>query len=195
MDLGPGGLPFKERLKRYDTPGDAHYLTFSCYRRQRFLDTDDRCLWLATALTQACRNHAMSVCGYVFMPEHAHILVHPHHPVYDTARFVQAIKLSVTNKAQALRRSADLPESVWDPYLDIQPNGSVHFRFWQRGGGYDRNVSDERAIADVLEYIHNNPVKRGLCETPQDWIWSSARAYAGLDNGPVPIEIISMGGR
>jgi putative transposase len=28
-----------------------------------------------------------------------------------------------------------------------------------------------------LEYIHNNPAKRGLCERALDWKWSSARWY------------------
>jgi hypothetical protein len=26
-------------------------------------------------------------------------------------------------------------------------------------------------------YIHNNPVKRGLCQKARDWRWSSARFY------------------
>ncbi len=30
-----------------------------------------------------------------------------------------------------------------------------------------------------IEYIHFNPVKRGLVERGADWKWSSARDYAG----------------
>ena len=29
----------------------------------------------------------------------------------------------------------------------------------------------------TLEYIHNNPVTRGLCRRAPDWKWSSARYY------------------
>lgn len=32
-----------------------------------------------------------------------------------------------------------------------------------------------------LEYIHNNPVKRGYVDHPEHWRWSSARNYAGLE--------------
>jgi hypothetical protein len=37
----------------------------------------------------------------------------------------------------------------------------------------------------MIEYIHNNPVRRGLCVNPTDWIWSSARFYAGVSNVPI----------
>ena len=42
----------------------------------------------------------------------------------------------------------------------------------------DSDLSNE-AIAASLEYIHNNPAKRGLCREAVDWKWSSARHYAG----------------
>jgi putative transposase len=45
---------------------------------------------------------------------------------------------------------------------DRQPNGDVHYRFWQRGGGYDRNVFESATVCKQIEYIHNNPVRRGL---------------------------------
>jgi putative transposase len=39
----------------------------------------------------------------------------------------------------------------------------------------------------IIDYIHLNPVRRGLVERPEDWAWSSARWYAGLR--PVPLEM------
>ncbi len=61
----------------------------------------------------------------------------------------------------------------------MQSNGEVHYRFWQRGGGYDRNVIEPATLEMMIEYSHNNPVRRGLVEKPTDWIWSSARFYSG----------------
>ncbi|QVL48741.1 MAG: hypothetical protein KFB96_24850 [Thiocapsa sp.] len=34
-------------------------------------------------------------------------------------------------------------------------------------------------LRQKLEYIHNNPVKRGFVDAPEHWRWSSARGYAG----------------
>ncbi len=43
------------------------------------------------------------------------------------------------------------------------------------------------ALRAAIEYIHGNPVRRGLVATAEDWEWSSARWYAGL--GPVKLEM------
>ena len=57
----------------------------------------------------------------------------------------------------------------------------MEYRFWQQGGGYDRNFDNVAAAWASVEYIHRNPVRRGLVDCPTDWTWSSARWYAGLD--------------
>ncbi|MCU1310433.1 MAG: hypothetical protein JWO20_1558 [Candidatus Angelobacter sp.] len=44
--------------------------------------------------------------------------------------------------------------------------------FWQ-ARYYDLNVWSERKRIEKLRYMHRNPVKRGLAETPEDWEWSS----------------------
>jgi len=58
-------------------------------------------------------------------------------------------------------------------------SGLPSYRFWQRGGGYDRNLVSKQAVLNSIEYIHNNPVRKGLVKSPEDWNWSSAGFYAG----------------
>ena len=40
----------------------------------------------------------------------------------------------------------------------------MHYRFWQRGGGYDRNATDPAAARAMIELIHNNRVHAGVGE-------------------------------
>ena len=54
-------------------------------------------------------------------------------------------------------------------------DGTTTHRFWQRGAGYDRNSWTPCHIREAIVYIHDNPVKRGLCDKPTDWPWSIAR--------------------
>ena len=42
----------------------------------------------------------------------------------------------------------------------------------------------------MIEYLHANPVRRGLVAKVENWEWSSARWYAGMR--PVPIEMDAM---
>lgn len=61
-------------------------------------------------------------------------------------------------------------------------------RFWLRGGGYDRNVFSAKEIEEKIAYIHANPVRRGLVERPEDWVWSSVRWWQGRREGELPCD-------
>jgi putative transposase len=51
------------------------------------------------------------------------------------------------------------------------------FRYWQEGPGYDRNLNQPRSVLASIDYLHLNPVRRGLCQRADQWKWSSARWY------------------
>jgi REP element-mobilizing transposase RayT len=51
-------------------------------------------------------------------------------------------------------------------------------RYWSR------LLEDEAHVVAVVTYIAANPVRAGLCERPEQWPWSSARAAAGVARAP-----------
>ncbi len=167
--------PTKQKYKtcrRYDTPGDAHSLTFNCFHARAFLSKDRTRLWLIDALSKAHQRLEFDIWAYVIMPEHCHILIFPRRPTYSISRILEAIKLPVTRRAKKyLQRT--VPESL-QMMRDEQPNGQVAYRFWQRGGGHDRNLFEPKAIHAEIEYIHNNPVKKGLVREASQYRYSSA---------------------
>ena len=57
---------------------------------------------------------------------------------------------------------------------------------WQKRF-YDFNVWSARKRVEKLRYMHRNPVQRGLVESPELWPWSSYRAYAFGEPGPIRI--------
>jgi putative transposase len=180
----------RKRLVRHNTPGEAHALTFSCFRRQQFLNRDRTRNWLVEALDRARTEHHFHIWAYVIMPEHAHVLIWPTESEYDVSDILSSVKQSVAKKAIVfVRRHAPLFLAHME---DRQPNGNVHHRFWQRGGGFDRNVIEPAATHAQIEYFHGNPVRRRLCERPEDWLWSSAADYAGLRTGPLRIDFESV---
>jgi len=61
------------------------------------------------------------------------------------------------------------------------------FRIWEERF-YDFNVRTERKRIEKLRCIHRNPVERGLVESPELWPWSSFRAYAFGEVGPVKVK-------
>jgi hypothetical protein len=52
---------------------------------------------------------------------------------------------------------------------------------------YDFNVWSAQKQTEKVKYMHWNPVKRGLVERPEQWLWSSIRAYLYSETGPVRV--------
>ncbi|MEM6260237.1 MAG: transposase [Planctomycetota bacterium] len=165
----------------YNTPGHAHELTFTCYRRIPFLSKDRSRQWLADAVNDACTKHHYRLWAYVFMPEHVHLVVWPEQTDYDIASFRRDIKSPVARHGITyLEQNA--PELLTT--ITKQRGGRKERLFWQQGGGYDRNIDNTKTLISVIAYIHFNPVRRGLVVKPEDWEWSSARWYRDQLEGP-----------
>ena len=70
----------QKRRVRYDEPGQARALTFSCYRRFQFHSRDRTRNWFVEALEEARKNGRSIFGPLVIMPEHVHLLVYPREP-------------------------------------------------------------------------------------------------------------------
>src|SRR5207249_1359698 len=79
-------------------------------------------------------------------------------------------------------------DPAWLARLAVQEGKRLRHRFWQPGAGYDRNVTSSKTLRAMIEYIHANPVRRGLVDHAVDWQWSSARWFAGLDTVKIAMD-------
>jgi putative transposase len=150
-------------LKRFQHEGEDHFITFSCSQRRPYFSAPAARDVFLESLEVMRERYEFEVLGYVVMPEHVHLLLsepadHEHHAL-STA--LQALKISVS------RRLGERP-------------------FWQRRY-YDFNVFSNDKRMEKLRYAHRNPVKRGLVEKPEAWVWSSFRFYLDGQSGPVKI--------
>jgi putative transposase len=154
-----------------EQPGHARFLTFSCYRRLPLLRNDGIRRLFLEQLRQTCMDQHIRLLAWVLMPEHVHLIVFPE-SAPDLRRFTHSLKQPV---AQAvLRRWKQLHAPIL-PRI-AYPGG---YRFWQTGGGFDRNMFEPEVIWRTIDYMHHNPVRSGLVAAALDYPWSSARWYAG----------------
>ena len=158
-------------------------LTFSCYRRGALLVDEPHRLIVARALEAAFQKHGWLLNAFVFMPEHVHLLCVPW---AEGASGAEDLLYAIKRPASSRVKLRMLEEG--DPRLEgltiLERPGKWCFRFWQEGPGHDRNIRDGDELGAVIEYIHKNPVKRGLCASPEEWVWSSARQYVNLPVSP-----------
>jgi len=118
------------------------------------------------------------------MPEHVHLMLVPNLPRCPVPAILKELKEPFA------RAVISRWKSLGAPILTRLVDSRQQTRFWQRGGGYDRNIVSEKELFEKLSYIHTNPVTRGLVERPTDWKWSSARAYAGEADVLIKVEPI-----
>lgn len=171
---------------RRDETRTPRFLTFSCHRRLQLLGTRQWRDAFVESLRAARDRHGFGLIAWVVMPEHVHLILLPGGVPDRVAvpEIMRGIKQPVAQRA--IRRWRILDAAVLD-----RIRVGERYRYWQAGGGYDRNLRDADALSAAVEYVHWNPVKRGLVEEPTDWAWSSARWYAGEREGQVPIDRVS----
>ena len=116
---------------------------------------------LAEALREAHQRQGFRLTAWVFLPDHWHAIIYPPHPL-TVSQAMKAVKLS--SMILINRRRGETAE------------------LWQ-GRFFDRALRTVKEYNKRVEYIHLNPVRRGLVSNPQDWRWSSVLEYSGGDAG------------
>jgi putative transposase len=163
-------------LRRFHSGGDEHFITSSCYHRQPFLASAPRHDLFLHILEEVREKYQFVVWGYVVMPEHFHLLISEPRK-RNLAVAMQVLKQRVSFRCRRKKKTAG-QMALWQAEL---PRA-----FWQKRS-YDFNVFTQRKHAEKLDYMHNNPVKRGLVESPELWRWSSFRTYRFGEPGPVKL--------
>jgi putative transposase len=147
-------------LIRRQQAGHLHFITVSCHRHANILGTPAARNILQQILEDTRRKYHFYIVGYVFMSNHIHLLI----TEPDRARLSTAIQ--VIKQRFSCTRSE---EFVWEPRY------------------HDFNVFTAAKKVEKLRYMHRNPVKAGLVDQPDEWQWSSFRAYAHNDDHPILI--------
>jgi putative DNA methylase len=93
-----------------------------------------------------------TVHAWVIMPNHVHALFTPTEE-WTLARILHSWK---SFSAREANKVLDRTGEFWQPEY------------------FDRAIRNEKVFITAVEYIEHNPVKAGLCQTPQDWKFSSA---------------------
>lgn len=130
-------------------------------RIEQYLDSGTGSCWLADAVIAQTTEQALRyfdgqryrLHAWVVMPNHVHALLTP------SARETLSSIIHSWKSFTAKRANAILGREG---------------AFWQREY-FDRTVRNEKHFYDAIIYIHNNPLKAGLCADPTDWQFSSAR--------------------
>jgi putative transposase len=157
-------------LTRIYGQGHLHFITFSCYHRLPLLKEAPSRNTFVQELSLTRTGMNFRLVGYVVMPNHVHLLISEPQPEMPSAA-IQKLKQRVSHKIHKSKFNPEPHPSFWET------------RF------YDFNVYSTGKRKETLNYMHANPVIRGLVRHAQDWPWSSWSFYMKDEPGLVPIDV------
>jgi len=145
---------------------------------------------IVDSLNYCIHNKGLVLNAWVLMTNHLHFIGRCNEP-HKMSDFLRDFK-KFTSK-QLTAAIVEIPESRRDWLLDKfsfearRTSRAENYKIWQ-----DNNHPIDLQEIDPdqkLNYIHENPVKAGIVEFPEQYLYSSARDYTGI-KGLVDIEII-----
>ncbi len=144
------------------------------------------------SLNYCVGNKGLVVHAYVIMSNHIHIIISKSSSDTSFSAIMRDFKkFTATHIIKAIKEN--IQESRQDWILKAllitgkRNANNKNYQFWQQ---HNHPIQIEGEMIDQkLEYIHYNPVKAGWVLEPQEFYYSSARNYAGLE---IPLKISSI---
>jgi len=126
----------------------------------------------------------LRIFGYVVMPEHVHLVLHPSDEI-KLGPLIGEIKSKSASRIIS-RDFVTFPNDCL-----VSKGGEQRWAFWQPRC-YDHNCRTSEAVVEKINYCHNNPVKRGLVSEAAQWRWSSCNWYNGVTDVPLAMDELGI---
>ena len=118
----------------------------------------------------------LSLHGYVIMENHLHLLASAHDLSAQIAAFKSFTARSLIDRLKQRQQNIWLTQLIAGKRL--HKTTQTH-QLWQEGS-HPQALFNEVAFRQKLDYIHDNPVRRGYVDAPAHWRYSSSRNYLSL---------------
>ena len=173
-------------MKWKNIPGDTHtfFITGTIAGWHPLLEQAEARRILLADFDFYRGKYGCRVAAYVLMPEHYHLILDVNQPTHLHEWLRDAHSHSAHELARWLVTAKD--ENELRRYRDM-PHGNAKLAVWKeqaRAVG----IITQRVLRVKIEYIHANPVRRGLVASPGEWPWSSWRSYYLGDNSPFRVD-------
>ncbi len=179
-----------ERFKFY-SDGALFFVTFSVIEWLPVFVSEAACRIMTDSLTFCHHNKGLRVNAFVVMPTHFHAIL-----FHDSFQ-ADALEKSVVEFRKFTGRSladfcmTNLPKCFGDT-LRLEAGADRDRRLWQPSR-HPELINTESFWQTKIDYLHENPVRKGLVAKPEHWRFSSAAFWMsdGKHAADVPISAIA----
>jgi REP element-mobilizing transposase RayT len=171
---------------RFHIEGHVYYITTVIYNRLPIFTRPSFIVPLYDSLNFYRHHQQFKLLGYVFMPDHIHLIIWPFgsatvseimrdYKKFTSTRIVRQAKVEgIDEWTRAFQRAG-------------RETGRSTHKVWQ-DSFWDVNIYSEPFLRQKLNYVHRNPVRAGLVEKPEDYVYSSYRNYVAGEEWLVEID-------
>ena len=129
-------------------------------------------------------NYGLAVYAYVILDNHFHMVCQ----AIELSKVMQACK---RHTARKIIQQLEIDGKIWilnlmSYYKKRHKTGSEH-QLWQEGF-HPQQILSDKMLNQKVEYLHHNPVRRGIVSEPEHWVYSSASDFILNRKGIIEIQ-------
>jgi len=165
----------RSRNKVYE-PTHPHFITCTVLHWLPIFTNQESVQILIDSLSHLQKNDNLTIFSYVILENHLHLIAQSDDirksmqkfkafTAYELLKLLQKQNATTLLKQFAFHKKAHKIKST--------------YQIWEEGF-HPKLIISEKMMLEKINYIHQNPVKRGYIEEAEHWRYSSARDYQGI---------------
>lgn len=171
-------------------PGvDLYYVTTTIVEWQNVFTGSPYFDVILNSLRFCAANKGLHLHAYVIMPNHAHYIL----SVDENERFPDIMRDFNTHTSREITKllEADSRLQILEVFAEAarRDGRGNKYKVWQ-DGFHPLALATPDFTAQKLNYLHNNPVRKGYVDQPEQWRYSSARNYLLGDESLIKVELL-----
>ncbi len=172
----------RSRYKIYE-PTHPHFITCTILHWIPIFTRVDTTQIIFDSLKYLQKNSNLKIFAYVILENHLHLIVQSDDIAKDITRFKSFTARKIIDYLKANNVKTILDQLH---FYKKTHKADREYQLWQEGI-QPKLIQGEQMMRERIDYIHNNPVKRGYVDKAEHWRYSSARDYEGV-RGLVEVE-------
>ena len=158
---------------RINAENAAHFITSTVVEWLPVFTTSACCDILVRSFDY-CRQHkGLRIYAWVILDNHFHAIVSGPNLAETLRDLMKFTARQILDQLKLEGRQWLLNQLAY--FCAAHKRESVH-QVWQEGV-HPQSIASDEMMLQKLEYLHNNPVKRGLVASPEHWVYSSAHEW------------------
>jgi len=173
---------------RYHVLGNQpHFLTCTVVNWMPLFGKVELAQIVLDSLNFMQRQQRLALYGYVIMENHLHLIASAANLSKEIGNFKSFTARAIIDLLERNNANYILNQLK---FYKLQHKTDQSYQVWQEGF-HPQAILSEEMLRQKLDYIHNNPIRRGYVDEPDHWRYSSYRNYMGLP-GLLSVDLIDL---